>query len=100
MTDTADGIQPKATHEPDAQRYVLRVGSEIVSVVDYRVNGDRVSMTRTFTNPAHRGKGYAAQIVAFAVDDVEAAGRAVVPMCWYVAHWFDEHPERVALLAK
>ena len=89
----------RVTHEPDAQRYVLRIGNEIVSVVDYRVNGDRVSMTRTYTNPSYRGQGHAATVVAFAVDDVEAAGRTVVPMCWYVAQWFDEHPERAALLA-
>ena len=33
------------------------------------------------------------------MDDVEkTSDRHVVPMCWYVGKWFDEHPERADLL--
>nr|WP_243065058.1 GNAT family N-acetyltransferase [Humibacter sp. RRB41] len=86
-------------HEPDAHRYVLRSAGQIASVVDYTVLGDSISMTRTFTNPNLRGRGLAAKIVQFAVDDVEKNTKYhVVPMCWYVAQWFDEHPERADLL--
>ncbi|ANJ27290.1 GNAT family N-acetyltransferase [Agromyces aureus] len=87
------------THEPDADRYVLRLDDEIASVLDYRVLGDAIAMTRAFTNPRHRGSGLAGELVAYAVDDVEAtSGRHVVPSCWYVAEWFDRHPERAQLL--
>ncbi|NNC13579.1 N-acetyltransferase [Planctomonas sp. JC2975] len=86
-------------HEPDAHRYTLRADGQIASVVEYSVLGDAMSMTRTFTNPNQRGKGLAAKIVEFAVDDVEKnTDLHVVPMCWYVAKWFDEHPERADLL--
>ncbi|GAB3396125.1 hypothetical protein GCM10027568_29630 [Humibacter soli] len=86
-------------HEPDAHRYVLRTGGQIASVVDYTVLGDALSMTRTFTNPNLRGHGLAGKLVEFAVDDVEKnTGYHVVPMCWYVAQWFDSHPERANLL--
>lgn len=52
----------------------------------------------------HRGRGHAAALTAGAVEDIEtnggpAGGRRIVPMCWYVAQWFDEHPEKSALLA-
>lgn len=90
----------KLLHEADAHRYTLRIDGELVSVVDYAENGDGVSFTRTYTNPAYRGKGHAAEVTEFAVNDVEAkGGRTIVPMCWYVAEWFDEHPERAGLLA-
>ena len=86
-------------HEPDAHRYVLRVDGQIASVVDYTVLGDALSMTRTFTNPNLRGRGLAGKIVEFAVNDVEHnTNYHVVPMCWYVAQWFDQHPERSDLL--
>lgn len=89
------------SHEPDASRYVLRVGDVIGALVDYTVNGDAISFTHTFTQPSMRGKGYAADVVAFAVDDVEQnSTRHIVPMCWYVAQWFDRHPERATLLEK
>ncbi|QAY74198.1 N-acetyltransferase [Agromyces protaetiae] len=87
------------THEPDANRYVLRIGGELASVLDYHVRGDSVAFSRAFTNPPFRGRGLAGEVVAFAVDDVEATTTLrIVPTCWYVAEWFDLHPERASLL--
>lgn len=86
-------------HDEVRQRYLGRVDGEVVTSLDYSVNGSVVAMTRTFTNPPFRGRGYAGEITAHAVDEAEAAGRRVRAMCWYVAEWFDEHPERAHLLA-
>ena len=89
------------SHEPDARRYALHEGSQLVAVVDYVINGDAISFNHTYTQPTHRGRGLAGQIVAFAVDDVEAnSTRRIVPMCWYVGEWFDKHPERAILLTR
>ena len=88
-------------HEPDASRYTLRSGDTIVAVADYRVNGDVISFNHTYTQPHLRGHGYAGKLVEFAMDDVEAnSTRRVLPMCWYVAEWFESHPERRGLLAR
>jgi uncharacterized protein len=92
-------VQKELTHEPDARRYVLRLGGDIASVLDYRVLGDVVAFTRAFTNPPYRGSGLAGELVAFAVDDVAAtSARRIVPSCWYVGEWFDRHPDRARLL--
>ncbi|HEY4268393.1 MAG TPA: GNAT family N-acetyltransferase [Galbitalea sp.] len=86
-------------HEPDASRYVMRIDGEVTAVVDYVARGDSISFNHTFTNPAKRGNGYAGEIVEFAVNDVERAStRHIVPMCWYVAEWFEKHPDRGTLL--
>lgn len=88
-------------HEPDAQRYVLRRGEVIAALLDYRVNGNAISFTHTYTQPALRGQGLAARVVEFAVDDVEAtSSRRILPMCWYVADWFAAHPSRAGLLTR
>lgn len=84
---------------PESSRYELRRNGELVSVLDYRVRGDSIAMTRAFTNPAARGSGYAAVATERAVDDAERRGLTVLPVCWYVADWFDAHPERASLLA-
>jgi hypothetical protein len=87
--------------QQDANRYAMHVDGELVAVLDYSVLGEAVSLTRAFTVPQHRGKGYAAQLVEYVVDDVEKSGsRHIVPMCWYVADWFESHPERAALLQR
>jgi len=87
------------TDEKDASRYTLTDHDELVSVLDYRDDGRTVALTRAFTIPTFRGHGYAARIVAGAVADIEARGdRKVNPVCWYVADWFDAHPEHAGLL--
>jgi predicted GNAT family acetyltransferase len=89
------------THEPDASRYAMRLGERLLCVVDYAVNGNSISLTRTYTQPAERGRGYAAELVGFAVDEIEASSsRRIVPMCWYVGEWFEKHPERASLLTR
>jgi uncharacterized protein len=89
------------THEPDAKRYVLRIDGDIIAVADYAINGNNISFTHTFTNPRFRGHGYAAQVVEFAMNDVESTTTyRVIPMCWYVAQWFDANPTRQGLLTR
>lgn len=86
-------------HERDASRYTLRRGDALLSVLDYRDDGRSVALTRAYTVPTFRGQGYAEQVVDRAVADLERSGdRSVVPVCWYVADWFAEHPERAGIL--
>ena len=88
-------------HEADATRYTLRVDGAVMASVDYSINGDAVAFTHTYTRPDQRGKGPAAQLAEFAVDDVEATSqRHIVPTCWYVGQWFDRNPERQGLLTR
>ena len=89
------------SHEADAQRYTLRLDGQIAAVADYRINGNAISFHHTFTQPNLRGRGLAGEVVEFAVNDVEKTStRRVVPMCWYVADWFEQHPERAELLTR
>jgi len=86
-------------HEPDASRYTLHRGSDLLSVLDYRDDGRSVAMTRAYTVPAFRGHGYAGQLVDHVVALLErSADRVVIPVCWYVADWFDAHPERAGIV--
>jgi len=88
-------------HEPDARRYTMHLDGTLVAVLDYRTNAGQISFNHTFTNPQHRGNGFAAQLVEFAVNDVEkSTDLTIVPMCWYVGDWFADHPERSALLSR
>ena len=86
-------------HDQAGHRYLGRIDGEVICSLDYADNGHIVSMTRAFTNPPHRGRGHAAEITEHAVQAAAAAGRLVRPMCWYVAQWFDDHPEHAHLLA-
>lgn len=87
------------TDETDASRYTLRRGDDLVSILDYRDDGRSVALTRAYTIPTFRGSGFAGELVARAVADLESRGdRTVIPVCWYVADWFAAHPEHADLL--
>lgn len=87
------------TDEKESSRYTLLHDGVLVSVLDYRDDGSTVALTRAFTIPTFRGKGYAAKVVEGAVADLASRGdRRVDPVCWYVADWFEAHPEHASLL--
>lgn len=103
MTDTtpAPAASDELTFADDRthSRYTLHRGTDLLSALDYRDDGRSVALTRAFTNPPFRGHGYAAVVVEHAVDAIEAAGdRTIIPVCWYVADWFEAHPDRADLL--
>ncbi len=76
------------------------VDGGLASVLEYQDHGVGIVMHHTVTIPDYRGKGYAAELVEYAVNDVEASGTGpITATCWYVAGWFDRHPERSSLLA-
>jgi predicted GNAT family acetyltransferase len=83
----------------DASRYELLVDGERVGVAEYQVSGDRVVMPHTVVDPRHRGRGLAAVLVREALEDLRESGRTVVPVCWYVAQYIEEHPEYRDLMA-
>lgn len=86
-------------NETDASRYTLHRGGDLVSVLDYRDDGRTIAMTRAYTIPTFRGHGYAGELVARAVAELEQRGdRRVSPVCWYVSDWFEAHPERAGIL--
>ena len=89
------------TDEKDASRYTLHRGDDLVSVLDYRDDGRSLALTRAYTVPTFRGHGYAGELVARAVADIAGRGdRRISPVCWYVADWFDAHPEKRHLLRR
>ena len=94
-------MAPELAHEPDARRYTLRIGDELVCVADYSIRPGQIYFTHTYTSPPRRGNGYAASLIEFAVDDVAAStDLRIVPTCSFVVDWFRDHPDREHLLRR
>ena len=87
-------------NNPEAGRYELLVDERVVGVADYVLRGDVVVLPHTEINPSLQGQGLGAKLVRGVLDDVRAQGRTVVPSCWYVAQYIDEHPADADLLAR
>ena len=80
-------------------RYELVVDGELVGIADYRAAGDTVVLPHTEIASDRRGQGLGAVLVRAALDDIRRTSRTVVPTCWYVAEFIDDHPEYRDLVA-
>ena len=80
-------------------RYELLVDGELAGVADFHLQGEAVVLPHTEIDPRRRGQGLGAILVQGVLEDVRHAGRTVIPSCWYVAQYIDEHPEQRDLLA-
>ena len=99
--DCMEPVRITFEHDVDAHQYRLRRDGEVVSLADYRPLDDGTTRVfhHTLTPLAHRGNGYAADLVGRALDDVRAAGGKVVPTCWFVADVMDASPDYADLRA-
>jgi predicted GNAT family acetyltransferase len=86
-------------NNPERSRYELLIDGTVAGIADYTVDGDTIVLPHTEIDPARRGNGLGAMLVRGALDDVRESGRTVVPSCWFVAAFIDEHQEYADLLA-
>ncbi|MEY4230191.1 MAG: hypothetical protein RLZZ362_1040 [Actinomycetota bacterium] len=91
-------MEPTVTDNRSRSRYELLIDGQIAGVADYVDDGHCVVLPHTLVEHEQRGKGLAAVVVRHALDDLRARGRAVVPSCWYVQRFIDEHPEYADLV--
>ena len=80
------------------QRYELQVEGA-VAFISYRRDGRIVSMTYAEVPAALRGAGVGSRLVEGALALVRERGEQVVPLCSFVAHYMQRHPEHHDLLA-
>lgn len=67
--------------------------------MDYTQDGNRLALTHTVVYDRFGGRGFAAQLVKFVLDDIRANGQTVVPVCSYVQSYLAKHPEYNDLVA-
>ena len=88
-----DVVNNEAEH-----RYELKVDGE-VAFAAYRAEDGALLFHHTVVPPALGGRGIASQLIKGALADVRAKGLKVVPVCSFVAAYFDKHPEEQDLLS-
>ncbi len=82
------------TDAADAQRYEARDGGELAGFIDYVLKRGRIALVHTETVAGHEGRGVAAQLVRFALDDARSRELRVIPICPYVKAYLERHPEQ------
>jgi uncharacterized protein len=106
-TDELEAVEGPASAEdtvvvdvPESSRYELRLDGRLVGLLAYRRRTGRVTFTHTEVVPECEGRGFGGRLVTAALDDARREGSAVIPLCPFVAHFIDTHPEYESLVTE
>jgi uncharacterized protein len=80
-------------HVPAQNRYELRVDGKLIGLLAYHRRGDRIAFTHTEVDPSCEGRGFGSRLAATALDDARRQGLTVAPLCPFIAHYVERHPE-------
>ncbi len=86
-------------HAPEHRRYELHLDGERVGLADYSVRDGVMIIPHVETEPAHRGKQFAAHLMAGVLDDARARALMVQPICPYAAVYMRRNPDTHDLIA-
>jgi predicted GNAT family acetyltransferase len=92
-------MEPTVRDVPEADRYEIRDGEQLLGHADYQRRGDTVVFVHTEVDQDTDRKGLGSTLVRAALDDVRAKGGSVVPRCSFVRGWIDKHEEYADLVA-
>jgi uncharacterized protein len=59
----------------------------------YQGRNGRITLTHTEVDEACAGRGFGGRLAAAALEDAGQQGLEVVPLCPFIAHYIERHPE-------
>jgi hypothetical protein len=83
------------------QRAMLRevAGTNQIGLAAYRRRNGRISFTHTEVEESCEGRSFGSRLAAAALEDARRQGLDVVPLCPFIAHYIERHPEYEQLVA-
>ena len=83
---------------PERRRYEMNVAGQ-VAFIDYRREGRIIALTHAEVPAALNGRGIGSALVRGTLEQIQAAGDQVRPLCSFVAAYMAQHPEYQGLRA-
>ena len=83
----------------DLRRFEARQNEQLVGFCEYQLRGTTLILPHTETLPAWQGRGIAAKLVSFVLDEARSRHLMVMPACWFVEEFIEEHREYRDLIA-
>ncbi len=92
-----ENTQPSVVDNQAERRFELHADGEM-SILTYRISGDRIRLIHTEVPRDQRGRGYADILARAALDRAASDHLRVVPLCPFVRGYLERHPEYDALV--
>ncbi|WP_427016145.1 GNAT family N-acetyltransferase [Pseudarthrobacter sp. P1] len=95
MGETAEGFHNDVTMlRNDARhRYELHVGSALACILLFKELPGHIDLIHTEIQPGFEGHGLGNVLDRYALDDVVASGKRIIPHCPHVAKYIHAHPD-------
>lgn len=90
-------LEPR--HDAAGSRYELVLDGEVIGHLAYQAINNDIFITHTEIAPNLRGRALAATLTRFALEDIRAQGKKVIPQCPYTRSYIKRHPEFAPLAA-
>jgi uncharacterized protein len=85
---------------PEQSRYELRLDGHLIGLAAYRRRDGRIAFTHTEVDESCEGRGFGSRLAAAALDDARRQGLEIVPLCSFIAHYVEQHPEYQELVRR
>lgn len=85
---------------PEKSRYELRLGGRLIGLAAYRRSDGRIAFTHTEVDESCEGCGFGSHLAEAALDDARRQGLEILPLCPFIAHYVERHPEYQELVAR
>jgi uncharacterized protein len=92
--------EAEVVNVPESARYELRLDGRLIGLAAYRRRGGRIIFTHTEVDEACEGRGFGSRLAEVALADAGSEQLEVVPLCPFIAHYIDKHPEYQQLVAR
>lgn len=79
-------------HNKDQHRFETII-ENLISVIDYQLDGKHLSLTHVVVPKLLEGRGIAGELTQTALDWARAENYRVIPVCPYVQTWLKRHSE-------
>lgn len=88
-----DDVTIEVEDRPDEGRFAVFVDGVDAGGAGYKREGDRRVFDHTEVSDGFEGKGVGGALVKAALDATRAAGDQVVPVCPFISHYIERHPD-------
>ncbi|OBK10757.1 GNAT family N-acetyltransferase [Mycobacterium asiaticum] len=90
---TVDKTGADVTITDENRKYTISVEGQVVGLADYADRGQQRVFHHTEIDPEFGGRGLATLLLEQALQDTQAAGKRIVPVCSMVVTVLKKHPE-------
>ena len=87
----------RMTRNDPLHRYELFAADELAVIITFKDRPGHIDLLHTESLPGFEGRGLAKVLARYALDDVVASGKRIIPHCSYVQRFIEKHPDLYTL---